>query len=157
MINTWLTNQIIIKVKYIYKKTIITEKLNFPCCPSCLERKKTECPSAGCQQFFAGLMQEVTTVVSVSAISVSHPEDSIHTSLVTFSSSYTFFFHKIPQVLVRKDDTHVPFMAGHLKMTYLSAESSYRSLDSFLTTANRKEPLAPKLTTPLSMGRGTVI
>lgn len=70
---------------------------------------------------------------------------------------HLFFFHKIPRVLVRKDDTHVPFMAGHLKMTYLTAESSYRSLDSFLTTANRKEPLAPKLTTPLSMGRGTVI
>lgn len=60
---------------------------------------------------------------------------------------------------MRKDDTHVPFMAGHLKITYLRAESSYRSrsLDSFLTTANRKEPLGPDLTTSLSMGRGTVI
>lgn len=37
-----------------------------------------------------------------------------------------FFFHKIPQVLVRKGDTHVPFMAWHLKITYLSADSSYR-------------------------------
>ena len=60
---------------------------------------------------------------------------------------------------MRKDDTHVPFIAGHLKITYLSAESSYRSrsLDSFVTTANRKEPLGPELTTPLSMSGGTVI
>lgn len=68
-----------------------------------------------------------------------------------------FFFYKIPQVLVRKDDNYVPFMAGHLKITYLSAESSYRSLDSFLTTANRKEPLGPKLTTQFVPGRGSVI
>lgn len=42
------------------------------------EKKKTDHPSVtGCQQSSADLVQELTTAASVSALSVSHPEDSI--------------------------------------------------------------------------------
>lgn len=156
MMNTRLTNQSIIKVKYIYKNNIITEKLNFPCLSSCLERKKTvsfrRIPTILCRPY-AGSHNCCEYECN---FCVTPRRQHLHLTR-PFLQLLHFFFHKIPRVLMRKDDTHVPFMAGHLKITYFSAESSYRSLDSFLTTANRKEPLAPKLTTPLSMGRGTVI
>lgn len=129
MINTWLTNQSIIKVKYIYKNKH-TEKLNFPssCCPSCLERKKTECPSmTGCQWFFAGLCKSHNYCDSECNFCVTPRRQHLHLTR-PFLQLLLFFFHKIPRVLVRKGDTHVPFMPGHLKITYLSAESSYIGL-----------------------------
>lgn len=97
MINTRLTNQSIIKVKYIYKKHNNRKtQFSFFLLPFMFGEKEDRVsfhdrmPTILCRSY-----AKVITIVSL--ISVPHREDSIHTSLVPFSSSYSFSSIKLPE------------------------------------------------------------
>lgn len=96
MMNTRLTNQSIIKVKYIYKNNIITEKLNFPCFSSCLERKKTvsfrRIPTILCRPY----AESHNCCEYECNFCVTPRRQHLHLTR-PFPSSYTFFSTRFPE------------------------------------------------------------